>query len=176
MRVHSIFFSVVLSTVSLTSSLAQAPTFTLPTYTSQQRWARASELGIASTVVALMQAKERGVSAEAYGRELFKAFGPPRGWANASTPFALFRGMYNNIMSHPQQQCDILEASERLVKAECNRPYAASVRNRESSYGVTLDEYDAAFRVFAQSIAEYHKMTWRQEVRLDNLVITIEKP
>ena len=84
--------------------------------------------------------------------------------------------MYNNFMSHPQQQCILLESSEQQVRAECNRPYLTSVRNRTPGYGVTLEEYETAFLVFAQSIAAHHKMTWSQEQRLDNLLITISKP
>ena len=176
MRVSPLVVALSLATMSALPSLAQQATPTLPTYTTEQRWARAAELGIANHVVHLMQAKARGLAPEAYGQESFKIFGPPRGWVNATTPFALFRGMYNNFMSHPRQECMLLEATANLVRAECNRPYAASVRNRTAAFGVTLEEYEASMLAFARSVAEHHRMTWEQELRLDNVVITIRKP
>jgi hypothetical protein len=176
MRVSPLLLSPSLVAISGLPGPAQQTTPTLPTYTAEQRWARSAELGIANHVVNLMQAKARGLTPDAFGQESFKIFGPPRGWVNSTTPFALFRGMYNNLMTHPRQQCMLLEASENLVKAECNRPYAASVRNRTAAYGVTLEEYEASFLAFAQAVAAHHKMTWEEELRLDNRVITIRKP
>lgn len=176
MRVPPLVVALSLATMTPKPSIAQPSTPALPTYTAEQRWARAAELNIATNVTNLMQAKERGLTAEAYGQERFKASGPPRAWTTQSTPIALFRTMYLNFMSHPQQQCVLLEASENRVRAECNRPYVASVRSRTAAYGVTLEEYDAAFFAFAQAITQYHKMTWERELRLDNVIITIRKP
>ena len=56
----------------------------------------------------------------------------------------LFRGMYYNWMSHPQQQCELLEAGPAQVRARCNRPYLAFFGQSGRSYGVTVEELLAA--------------------------------
>ena len=150
--------------------------YTLPTYTDAQRWTRAATLQLAVIVGHLAAQKSAGMSAMEAGRASAKTFGPPNGWNTSDTPIRLFRGMYRNWMSHPDQTCTLLEAGPNLVRARCNRPYVGYFGDDEVVYGVTLQEYEESGVGFASGLAEAHGMTWEQRRDGDDVVITVRKP
>lgn len=147
----------------------------LPSYTAEQRWTRSAQLLIAVNMANLMEKKAKGMTAEEVGMDDFRRFGPPQGWTASDTPAALFRGMYYNWMTHPSQACELIEATDTLVRARCTRPWVEFVNTRGPAYGVTLEEYETAGRVFCEKIAEYHSMQWIQEPSPMGLEITIRK-
>lgn len=170
----------ILATLSMWVVLAPPPgqaqeSYELPTYTDAQRWNRAATLLTAVMVGNIRSGKEAGMTAEEGGRAGARVFGPPHGWNGADTPMRLFRGMYRNWMSHPDQRCDVLEAGERLVRARCSRPYAAFFGDEGASYGVTLREYEEHGMAFGSAIADHHGMDWEQSVEGGDLLITIRK-
>ncbi len=83
--------------------------------------------------------------------------------------------MYRNLMSDPDQTCELLEASETVVKARCNRPYLDYFGESGEALGVTVDDYDQSFLAFASGIAEYHGMRWEQVVEGGDIVYTVTK-
>ena len=149
--------------------------YTLPTYTDADRWTRASTLQLAVLVGQLAAQKSAGLSAMEAGRASARTFGPPNGWNGSNTPIRLFRGMYRNWMSHPEQRCELLEATESLVRAQCNRPYLSYFGDDGVAYGVTVQDFEESGVGFASGIAEAHDMVWTQENRGATHVITIRK-
>ena len=149
--------------------------YTLPTYTDAQRWTRASTLQFAVLVGQLGAQKAAGLTATQAGEASAETFGPPNGWNNSNTPMSLFRGMYRNWISHPEQHCELIEAEESHVRAECNRPYLSFFGDDGVAYGVTLEEFEQSGVAFAAGIAEAHGMTWEQEVDGEALLISISR-
>ena len=175
MRSLSTISLVLLTVVAAAPAQAQEVSYDLPTYTDSLRWNRAGTLFIAALVGDLVKSKEQGMSAAESGRASAKVFGPPNGWNRSDTPFVLFRGMYYNWMSHPDQTCELLEAGENLVRARCNRPYLGYFGTSGESYGVTVAQYEEMGLNFAATIADYHGMDWQQRVDGDDVMITIRK-
>jgi hypothetical protein len=155
--------------------LTQAQTYELPEYDDARRWNRAATLLTAVLVSDIAKSKARGVTAAEAGAEAAGIFGPPNGWTGSDTPFVLFRGMYYNWMTHPEQTCELLEAGEDVVRARCNRPYLSYFGESGESYGVTVADYEASSKTFAWTIADYHGMDWEQQHDGDDLLITIRK-
>ena len=153
--------------------VGQGGEFELPTWDDSQRWTRSAQLFQAALLGDILEKKEQGMTAEAIGRMAAETYGPPRGWGGSDTPFVLFRGMYYNWMSHPDQECELLEVSESRLVARCNRPYAEWVAAREEAYGVSVEEYEAVGLAFAAGIAAYHGMEWTQERDGDDLVVRV---
>lgn len=161
--------------VAVTSLHAQQPTFELPTYTDSVRWNRAATLLIAVLVGDIAKAKANGMTGADAARASAELFGPPRGWTRANTPFVLFRGMYFNWMSHPEQTCTLIEASETIVRARCNRPWVTFFGESGENYGVTVADYEEAILAFGTAIANHHGMDWEQRIEGESLLITIRK-
>jgi hypothetical protein len=147
--------------------------YELPEYTDAQRWNRASTLFKAVLVGDIAKGMRRGMTAEQVGEESARLFGPPEGWNGADTPWRLFRGMYNNWILEPDQTCDVLEASETLVRARCNRPYLDYFGESGEHVGVSVEDYDASLLGFASYLADYHGMEWSQEMDGDYATYTI---
>ena len=152
---------------------AQESSYELPEYEDAQRWTRAATLLTAVLVGDLAKSKARGLSASESGAEAARIFGPPNGWNAADTPFVLFRGMYFNWMSSPEQSCELLEAGESVVRARCSRPYVSYFGDSGEVFGVTVGDFEASNEAFASGIAEYHGMDWEQRVEGGDLLITI---
>lgn len=153
----------------------RAQTYELAQYDDATRWTRAATLLTAVLVADLAKGKARNLSAADVGAESARIFGPPNGWTGADTPFTLFRGMYFNMMSDPDQTCELLEASETVVRARCNRPYVDFFGESGEVLGVTVDDYDQSFEAFASAIAEYHGMDWEKVVEGDDIMYTVTR-
>jgi hypothetical protein len=156
--------------VLLTANLAAQSPFTLPNYTLEQRWLRAAQLNIINTLGEQGRLKGMGVSAEQYGQMLFDTW--HLGWT-ATTPFSLFTGLYNNKI-YPDTRCDLQVASDTLVRAECNRPYAAYVHGMAYT-NVSLAEFETAGRVLSQLLARERGLEYSEMPNGNNVVITIRR-
>ena len=175
MRTWSLFIAVVFPAVFVTPAIAQESEFELATYSPERRWNRSAQLLIAVQMADIMEKKAEGKTAEQIGRMSFEAYGPPQGWTGSDTPWKLFRGMYYNWMSNPEQRCELLEASDAEVVARCNRPWAGFIDERGPAYGVSVGEYETVGLVFCQGIAEYHGLEWIQERNGNDFRITVRK-
>lgn len=171
-----VVLALVFLTCALAAPLGAQEDYTLPTYTDAQRWTRAATLQLAVLVGQLGAQKAAGLTANEAGRASAKTFGPPNGWNGSDIPMRLFRGMYRNWMSHPEQRCELVEAGETEVRARCNRPYLSYFGDDGAAYGVTVEDFEASGIGFASGIAEAHGMEWHQEVDGDDLLITIRRP
>ncbi|MGI9628230.1 MAG: hypothetical protein ACR2QM_15460 [Longimicrobiales bacterium] len=170
-----VLFLVLLSCATATPLEAQED-YSLPSYTDAQRWTRSATLQLAVLVGQLGAQKAAGLTAMEAGRASARTFGPPNGWNGSDTPMRLFRGMYRNWMSHPEQRCELVEAGEDLLRARCNRPYLSYFGDDGMAFGVSLREYEESGLGFASGLAEAHGMEWLQESEGDEVVITIRKP
>ena len=91
---------------ALPANGAAQETYTLPTYTDQQRWNRAGTLIFAVLVGDLAARKAAGMTPRQAGQASAQVFGPPNGWNTSNTPISLFRGMYRNWMTWQQMVVD----------------------------------------------------------------------
>jgi hypothetical protein len=154
---------------------AQEESYELPEYSDDQRWNRASTLFMAVLVGDLAKQKAAGVSGAEAGQASGELFGPPNGWNNSNTPMRLFRGMYRNWMIHPEQTCELLEATEDVVRARCNRPWLSYFGDDGVAFGVTVQDYTDSGQAFAATIADKHDMDWEQRVEGDDFMITVRQ-
>lgn len=172
-RITALLVLVLVLAAGVVPAQVLGQSYELPQYEDAQRWNRAATLLTAVLVADVAKGKDRGMTALAVGEESGRLVGPPNGWNGPATPFSLFRGMYNNWMSDPDQTCEVLEASEALVRARCNRPYLDYFGESGEAWGVSVEEYDDSFLGFASYIANYHGMDWVQEMDGDHATYTI---
>jgi hypothetical protein len=126
----------------------------LATYTPEQRWERAGSQTVAVGVAALAYAKSLGKTAEEFGEAAADIFGP--GWGEpGSGSLGIVRGMHRNYSLWPNCEFELVEQSEESVTARVNRPWSGFFGEDETSYGVTLEEYEKSFQVFNSRLSEY---------------------
>ena len=96
-----IILTILMSTTLVAPIVAQQQaTQDLPTYTTEQRWERASRLLTVTWAVGIAHAKSIGQSVEEYGEFLAKLASP--GWGEpGSGSLEIIRGIRIFLLSHP---------------------------------------------------------------------------
>ena len=166
---------VVIATVLVTSLGAQQQAAQeLPTYTTEQRWERASSQLTVILVAGIAYAKSIGQSPEEYGEFLGNLFAP--GWGEpGSGSVKIIRGVRRNYLMWPEAEFEITESTELSVTARTNRPWAKYFGEDHTWYGVTLDEFDACLHVFNRQLAEYLGLQYQEQIKDGWLYITFSK-
>lgn len=133
---------------------AQAQDIELATYTTEQRWERASSQLTVSFVAAIAYAKSMGQTAEDYGNAVVKLFTP--GWGEpGSGTLGVIGGMNRNYLMFTESEFELVDQSATSVTARSNRPWMKYFGEDEMWYGVTLEEYENTFQIFNSGLAEY---------------------
>jgi len=157
--------------------IAQQQTQTdMPTYTPEQRWARAASQITVSMVAAISYAKSMGQTAEQFGEYCVKLFAP--GWgAPDSGTLNIIRGVRRNFLMWTDSEFEITESSDKSVTARSNRPWSRYFGDNETWYGVTLGEFESCLHVFNVRLAEHLGLGYKDEIKNGWLYMTfsIEK-
>jgi hypothetical protein len=132
----------------------QAQEIELATYTPEQRWERAGSQITVMGIAGIAYAKSMGKTAEDFAETISDVFAP--GWGEpGSGSLGVVRGMHRNYSLWPNCEFELVEQSEESVTARVNRPWAGFFGEDETSYGVTLKEYEKTFQVFNSRLSEY---------------------
>lgn len=175
MRTFAALALLLLASAAVAPSGAQEVAHELPAYTDAERWNRAATLFTAALLGDLADDMRTGMTPEESGRASAAIFGPPHGWTGTDTPFRLLRAMHRNWMSHPAQECELLEADEDAARIRCNRPWLDLFGDDGEAYGVTVEDFEASLAGFAGAIAEHHRMVWQQEIAGGDLLVTVRR-
>jgi len=146
----------------------------LPELTDDENWKRAEFHSMTFVSVSAAYAEEHGDGIEEYGRWIGKQFAPGWGEEGSGTPAGLIRGWYRNAAAWQGLEFEVLEATEGIVKARSNRPWA-SYFDEEDLFGLTEGEFDRLVALIYDEIANYLGLDYEQAVDGDHLVITVRR-
>lgn len=124
----------------------------------QLRWQRANFLATLQSIQRLGEQMAAGKTPRQVGLDDAKLYGS--GWEANDTPSRLFRGMAWNMITNPNQVCEVISSTATEVRGRCNRPWAATVRANVERFKVTEEDYEANILGFQQGIAEHLGMIW----------------
>ncbi len=108
----------------------------LPELTDDENWKRAQFQTLSFVSVSAAYAEEHGDGIEEYRRWIGKQFAPSWGEEGSGTPAELIRGWYRNTAAWQGLEFEVLEATDGMVKARSNRPWA-SYFDEEDLFGLT---------------------------------------
>lgn len=148
-------------------------TYKAPVASAELRWGRSSLWGKLYMIESVRLAKAAGKSPADAGREVGRLYADT--WTNVDTPWRLSRAWMWNGMSDPNYVCDVQSASATLVKARCNRPWMATVRDNVQRTKVTIDDVEAYQLAMEQAVAEHVGMKWEVQVDGDHRMITVQR-
>ena len=171
-RIHWLAILSILALSMLGSARAQD--IDLPELTSDQNWNRTIDHAMAFMSVSAAYAEDHGDGIEEYGRWIGKQFAPSWGEEGSGTPAQLVRGWYRNASAWQGLEFEVLEATDGMVKARSNRPWA-SYFGEEDLYGLTEGEFDQLVAFIYDEIAIYLGLDFDQAQDGDHLVITVRQ-
>lgn len=148
-------------------------TYKAPLASAELRWGRAALWSKLQLIESVRLAKATGKSAAAAGRDVGRLYADT--WTGVDTPWRLFRAWMWNGMSDPNYVCDVQSASATLVKARCNRPWMATVRDNVQRTKVAIDDVEAYQLAMEQAVAEHVGMSWEVQMDGDDRVITVQR-
>ena len=146
----------------------------LPDLTDDQNWKRAEFHSMTWVSVSAAYAEEHGDGIEEYGRWIGKQFAPSWGEEGSGTPAGLIRGWYRNAAAWQGLEFEVMEATDGIVKARSNRPWA-SYFGEEDMYGLTNGEFELFLAAIYDEIAKHLGLDYEQEEDGDHLVITARR-
>lgn len=171
MRIILVVFAMLLPT----SAFAQ-DTSTFPDYTQEQRWARASQLGMVAMAAAVRHAKDMGQSIDEFGVWWGDLFDDSWGEPGSYSPVQVLRGMRRNWLSFYGGEVEIIAASDQAAGGRFNRaPLTRAFGDDGVLYGVTLEEFDRINTLFYEAIANYHGLAFEERREGDDTVLTFRQ-
>jgi len=174
MRTSVIIIVLLAITVIAPLAAQQQTQLELPEYTLEQRWARASSQLAVSWVVAISYAKSVGKTSEQYGDYCAKFFATSWGEPGSGST-KIIRGLRRNYLMFSDSEFEVIEFSEVSTTARFNRPWLKYFGEDQKWFGVTLEEYEACFRVFNQRLAEYLDLEYKEKIKDNWLYLTVTK-
>jgi hypothetical protein len=153
----------------------ETPVF--PDYTPEQRWQRASALGMVAMAAAVRHAKDTGQSVEQFGDWWVDLFDDSWGEPGSYGPAEVLRGMRRNWLSFYGGQVEVVEASDDVATGRFNRaPMTAVFGDDRLLYGISLEEFEQINSMFYRGIAEYHGLVAEERREGDDVVVTFRRP
>lgn len=144
-----------------------------PEASPELRWGRAMLWGKLYMIESVRLAKASGKSAMEAGREVGRLYADT--WTTVDTPWRLYRAWAWNGMADPNYICEVQAASPAMVKARCNRPWVATVRENAQRTKVTIEDADAYQLGMEQAVAEHLGMSWEVQMEGGLRVITVQR-
>lgn len=147
----------------------------LPTYTTQQRWARSDWMTTLMLVTALRTAREAGMSTEAFYRSVSDQFVPTWGAHRAAPPFDVFIAMRLNVLASPEGQVELLQRSDDAVTYRYKRGYARYFGPDHVMNGVKLGDVDGFYDFFGRAVGERLGLDYAEHMDGDWVVVTLKR-
>lgn len=148
-------------------------TYKSPVASAELRWGRSVLWGKLYLIESVRLAKAAGKSPIEAGREVGRLYADT--WTSTDTPWRLYRAWAWNGMSDPNYVCEVLSASVATVKARCNRPWVATVRQNAQRTKVTIEDVDAFQLGMELAVAEHLGMSWEVQMEGEQRVITAQR-
>ena len=148
--------------------------YQLPVFSEREMWERTAYIWTLTFGLYLEEMMGQGLTAGEGGQRTAEMLAA--GWSGSDTPVALFNGMYRNWSMTPGNNCEVMEATDLVVRARCNRPYLGYFEQDGGElYGLSAEEFEASNLSFNSTIAASVGLEWSQELEGDNFSITISK-
>lgn len=155
-----------------TPGIAQAQP--MPELTEAQLHARAAMNAMALWAVTLADERARGVSPAEWGLRVGEQFAAS--WGAEQTTRSLARGMWVNILSlSPGVELELGELTDDVAEIRMPADFPAALSDPARWYGMTRDDYLAAFEAVAQGIAARFGMRASLDSRPDAVVLAFRR-
>lgn len=143
MRIHKLLSWI---TVALPIAAAGEATAPLATPPDDERWSRASHLGVTGWVAALANLKANGGDVAEYGRQAGLLFLPSWKTVQERGPEAVPRLFHRNLTSFKGATVEVETWTGEVLAGRVNRPYLKSYFGPTGTYaGVSVEEYELAW-------------------------------
>lgn len=163
-----VLISLVVAAPAFTQVQQQAKTLTIPSFTTDENWQRATSLMYAYAVGGYAVAKLQGVSPEDYGHKSAEVFA----WSGAAgSPIGYARTMANNFRALRGGGTELLSVSDTSVTFRVKRAWVPYFGATKTAHGVTLDEYEAVNKAFSEGSAK--RLGLRYEQRIDSAYVVM---
>jgi len=144
-----------------------------PRASAQIRWERAGWLYKIMAIEVIRIAKLGGMTPQQAAQNGVKVWADT--WQGTDTPWRFFRWVaYNGMIDH-NQTCAVETADAAMVKARCNRPWQAAVREQAERTGVTVEDYEAYMLAQEQGLAASLGFSWDAQIDGNFRILTVRR-
>ena len=151
----------------------QDQSITLPTFTADQNWARATTLMNALGTGGFAWAKKHGATAVSYGRDVGESYAPGWGARDGGSAIRYARGIHNNLRAISGAAIDFLTVHDTFVVMRVARVWRSYFGPTQIANGVTLAENDTISAEFQTTIAKYLGLHFKYQIDSAYLTYTI---